>query len=598
MNYTSEYLIQKRKERWEKSNNIEDDRIFTEAVSIEIVSNEYLLKEIKDNPEYLIELIFCVVDKKQKTVPFFLNDVQKEFLSIVKESIYKYKNGLITDLTFLVLKGRQQGFTTLITAYQLAKAILTRNFQGFTLADCSENTEAIFQNKAKFVYDKIPDILKPTEKYNNRRQLLFSKINSNWSVSSATDNVGRSKTINFFHGSECAFWKSLSNILAGLGEAFTLDCIKIYESTANGYNDFQKMWESGEHINCFFEWWKTKEYRINFESERIKQEFVNNIYNIDNWIFSRCKWLLKEKKLELEQIYWYYKKFLTQIDKEKLKQEYPCFPDEAFLTSGKCYLNRENIINRLKDLKIPLKKGRFEYEYTESKIWNIKWLEDKENGIIDIYENPQLTTPYVLSGDTAGDGSDYFTGQMINNKTGKQVAKLRLQFDEDEYTRQMFCLGKYFNYAFIGIEANYSTYPIKKLYEYGYENQYVREQEDTIKDKLLSKFGFKTTQVTRPLILAMLQAIFNDHIDWINDRDTLNEALVFIRNPNKNGRPEAQEGSHDDLIMALAIVYYIRTQQKIEKPQEKAIKKNYNFDIERQKDNSNQIDYGDSIEII
>ena len=275
MNYTSEYLIQKRKERWEKSNNIEDDRIFTEAVSIEIVSNEYLLKEIKDNPEYLIELIFCVVDKKQKTVPFFLNDVQKEFLSIVKESIYKYKNGLITDLTFLVLKGRQQGFTTLITAYQLAKAILTRNFQGFTLADCSENTEAIFQNKAK-----IPDILKPTEKYNNRRQLLFSKINSNWSVSSATDNVGRSKTINFFHGSECAFWKSLSNILAGLGEAFTLDCIKIYESTANGYNDFQKMWESGEHINCFFEWWKTKEYRINFESERIKQEFVNNIFNI------------------------------------------------------------------------------------------------------------------------------------------------------------------------------------------------------------------------------------------------------------------------------------------------------------------------------
>ena len=225
-------------------------------------------------------------------------------------------------------------------------------------------------------------------------------------------------------------------------------------------------------------------------------------------------------------------------------------------------------------------------------------MEDKENGIIDIYENPQLTTPYVLSGDTAGDGSDYFTGQMINNKTGKQVAKLRLQFDEDEYTRQMFCLGKYFNYAFIGIEANYSTYPIKKLYEYGYENQYVREQEDTIKDKLLSKFGFKTTQVTRPLILAMLQAIFNDHIDWINDRDTLNEALVFIRNPNKNGRPEAQEGSHDDLIMALAIVYYIRTQQKIEKPQEKAIKKNYNFDIERQKDNSNQIDYGDSIEII
>ena len=35
--------------------------------------------------------------------------------------------------------------------------------------------------------------------------------------------------------------------------------------------------------------------------------------------------------------------------------------------------------------------------------------------------------------------------------------------------------------------------------------------------------------------------------------------LVFIK--NEKGRPEAQQGYHDDLVMALAIAYYIRTQQ-------------------------------------
>ena len=44
-----------------------------------------------------------------------------------------------------------------------------------------------------------------------------------------------------------------------------------------------------------------------------------------------------------------------------------------------------------------------------------------------------------------------------------------------------------------------------------------------------------------------------------NDKETLEEMLVFVR--NEKGRPEAQEGCHDDLVMALAIAYYIRPQQ-------------------------------------
>ena len=202
MKYTAKYLIEQRKKKWEENHDIEYDKRFRNAIANELKENKDLLEEIKNNPEKLIELVFIVVDKNQTTMPFFLNEVQQEFIDTLNKAIDDYNKGIITDISMLILKGRQQGFTTLVTAYQLATSILHKNFQGFTLADNSDNTEAIFQNKAKFPHSQLPDILKPTEKFNNKRQLLFEKINSSWAVDTATKNVGRSRTINFFHGSE------------------------------------------------------------------------------------------------------------------------------------------------------------------------------------------------------------------------------------------------------------------------------------------------------------------------------------------------------------------------------------------------------------
>jgi hypothetical protein len=227
--YTADYLIQKRRDKWEELKSIDYDKKLRQAIASELLTNKALLEEVKRYPEKLIELVFIVVDKNQKTMPFFLNEVQHEFMDTLNKAIEDYNAGLITDISLLVLKGRQQGFTTLVTAYQLSCSILNRNFQGFTLADKSDNSEAIFQNKAKFPYSQLPECLKPTEKYNNRKQLLFEKINSSWAVDTATKDVGRSRTVNFFHGSECAFWKDgISPIQGALGEAFTKNCIKIY----------------------------------------------------------------------------------------------------------------------------------------------------------------------------------------------------------------------------------------------------------------------------------------------------------------------------------------------------------------------------------
>ena len=595
MKYTADFLIQKRKDKWNELHSIDFDKELRQAIANELVTDRELLAEVKRYPEKLIELVFIVVDKNQKTMPFFLNDVQHEFMDTLNKAIEDYEAGIITDISLLVLKGRQQGFTTLVTAYQLSCSILNRNFQGFTLADKSDNSEAIFQNKAKFPYAQLPDCLKPTEKFNNRKQLLFEKINSSWAVDTATKDVGRSRTVNFFHGSECAFWKDgIAPIQGALGEAFTKNCIKIYESTANGYNDYQKMWDSGVHINCFYEWWKTKEYTISFRNDEMLQDFLHTIETKKGWIWDRLRWLKDEKHLEPEQLFWYWNKYDKYLDKDLIKQEYPCTPHEAFLLSGKNVFDTAVILERLSKLQKPLKVGYFIYDYDGLRISNIRWVNDK-SGYIKIYQIPNTPamTEYCIGGDTAGEGSDYFTGHVLDAKTGIQAAVLRHQFDADQYTKQMYCLGKYFKNALIGIEANFDSYPIKELQRLGYPKQYTREAQDTYTGKTEKRFGFKTTQLTRPTAISRLVEVVREHCETINDRETLEELLTIVR--NEKGRIEAPQGGHDDMMMGLAIAHQIREQvvfinEAIE------VQPQYHFNVEKYA--HTQYDYGESIVVI
>lgn len=595
MKYSADYLIEKRKQKWEELHSIDYDKQLRVAIAEEIVNSPELLAEVKQYPEKLIELVFIVVDKNQKTMPFFLNDVQHDFINTLNKAIEDFNAGKITDISLLVLKGRQQGFTTLVTAYQLSCSILNRNFQGYTLADKSDNAEAIFQNKAKFPYGQLPEALKPTEKYNNRKQLLFEKINSSWAVDTATKDVGRSRTVNFFHGSECAFWKDgISPIQGALGEAFTKNCIKIYESTANGYNDYQKMWDSGVHINCFYEWWKTKEYRVNFPSDEAREDFLCFITSKTDWINERLQWLQNEKGLEPEQLYWYWNKYDKYLDKDLIKQEYPCTPREAFLLSGKNVFDTSKLLMRLEHVQKPLKTGYFIYDYDGLKISNVRWQNDR-NGYIRIYQLPNTpeVTKYCIGGDTAGEGSDYFTGHVLDARTGIQVAALKHQFDADQYTRQMYCLGMYYKWALIGIEANFDSYPIRELQRLGYPYQFVREAVDTYTGKKEKRFGFKTTSLTRPTIISRLVAIVRDSVEVINDRDTLEELLTIIR--NEKGRIEAPEGGHDDQMMGLAIAHEVREQVIfINEPIE--VNPQYHFNIE--KHNATQFDFGEQITVV
>lgn len=221
---------------------------------------------------------------------------------------------------------------------------------------------------------------------------------------------------------------------------------------------------------------------------------------------------------------------------------------------GKTVFEALSVQNQIDKHIQPVSTGCFLYHHENPKFIN--------GDYIKIYEQPIPGHPYVIGGDTSGEGSDYFVGQVIDNSNGKQVAVLRHQFDEDLYAEQMYCLGLYYNTALIAIETNYSTYPIKELQRMKYPKLFVRKKEDTYTGKMLESYGVRTDKNTRPAMIAELVKVMRGASDRVVDYDTLNEMLTFVR--NERGRAEAESGAHDDCVMALGIAYYARGQQTTE----------------------------------
>lgn len=560
-------IIDKRKARWEEKHDLEFDRKLVEASVSKIIETESLRQEVIEKPYLMIEVAFYIVDKKRNTVPFFLNDVQQDFIRQLER--------LGTKKPYFVLKGRQQGFTSVITAIQLAFAIIRKNFSGFTMADRTDNTMAIFNDKARVVFDRLPDRLKPSAKFNSRNELFFDKLNSSWRIATATDQVGRSRTLNFVHFSEVAFYEcSLADLQAGIGEAITADAIQVYETTANGFNQAKELWDSGACNNLFYEWWRSPEYR---------SEEYQYLDTDDGWLIERKK-VLADLGCDKEQITWYCKKYDGYLDKNLIKQEYPITPEEAFIASGYSIFDMDKIANRMAAVSgKKWRTGQFRYRTVGKPIivdgdkvgeeWIITDIrfEERADGCIQIHDEPKTKSdrdgnvisacPYVIGGDTAGSGIDYFTAKVLDNTNGHTVATLRVQhMDEDVYAEQMYCLGKYYNDALIGIEINYSIHPTRVLQtKYRYPRMFMRERLDTSSDKVELQAGFETNRNTKRVILQELVAAFRDDPSIECDMETLREMSTFVK--KDNGKQEAIDGAHDDLVMALAIAHHCRGQQ-------------------------------------
>lgn len=509
------------------------------------------------NTKAYIENYIKIRDKKGNVVPLKLNEPQLKYYNIIRKLYIERK-----PIRIIILKARQMGFSTETEAIIFKNVVTHHNYNAGIVAHKEDSTTNLF-NMSKRMLEYLPEDIKPEQKKSNAKELVFnnsegtgldSKIKC---MTAGGKGIGRSDTFTALHLSELAFWEgNKKETMTGLLQAVpnTPESMIIIESTANGYEYFKEMWDravagKSDFYPLFIGWNELKEYSMPYTGFKLTKEEVD---------------LQEQYNLTLEQLTW--RRWCIENncsgDINQFKQEYPICPEEAFLSTGNCYFNKENIINRINNVPNPIIRGKFNCFYDGIRIRNQKFLE-QEDGEIQIYEYPENRVPYVIGGDTAGEGSDYFTAHVINNITGKQVAVLKQQHNEIEYVKQVYCLGMFYNKALIGLENNFSTYPTQKLTELNYPNQYVRKKEDVYNTKYEKSFGFRTTSITRPYILANLQEIVHDSIEVINNKDTLREMLTFII--NEKGRMEAEQGYHDDLVMALAITYYIRSQQQMKK---------------------------------
>lgn len=510
------------------------------------------------NRKLYIEKFIKILNKDGELVPLKFNYAQNKLYDVIKKQTQENK-----PVRIIILKARQMGISTCVEAILNTNTMLNFNMKTGIITHQSSATANLFK-MSKIMYQSLPNKIKPQVLKDNQNELVFNNtdntgLNSELKCMTAgSSGVGRSDTYKQLHLSEYAFWPGDKKAtLNGLLQAVpnTPNSIVIIESTANGFEHFKELWDdavegNSDFIPVFFPWFKMPEYRMTYDGFDLTEEEkeLKRIYSLDNEQLSWRRWCIKNN---------------CSNDIDMFKQEYPSNPEEAFLSTGKCLFNKEQVINRIQKLKDPLKKGYFKYNYNSQKITNIKFVESESKSLIEIYEMPKSGYPYVLGGDPAGIGTDSFAGDVIDNTTGKQVATLEVELDETEFTRQMYCLGMFYNEALCCIETNYSTFPTKELFRLGYTKQYLRTIDDIIDVKIQDKLGFNTNRATRPVIISELVKFFSECIDLINCKKTLLQALTFIK--REDGKQAADDGYHDDRIMSLAITHAAREQQSYTK---------------------------------
>lgn len=477
------------------------------------------------------------------------------------------------------------GFSTLTEAILFKRTATKKNVNSGIIAHKDDATTNLF-NMSKLYLNELPEPLKPQTRASNAKEIIFdnrentglrSKIKC---MTAGGDGVGRSDTFQNLHLSEVSSWNNAKEILDGLLQAVPNkpDTLVVIESTAKGYDYFKELWDkacAGENDfePLFCAWWELDEYRMPADNIVLTEEEkeLKKLYNLDDEQIAWRRWCIRNN---------------CGGDINTFKQEYPACPEEAFLASGECIFDKDIVISQIERNR-PLisgwKRGEFEYKKTilpvrnangevvatEKKISDICFVE-KENGLITIHEEPQVRTnkqgevtemrQYSIGGDTAGLGDDYYTAKVVGNDNLQTAATLHKQrIDEDKYADQLYCLGWYYHWALIGIETNYSYVPTRELAELNYPNLYQRERLDTTYKEMQKVLGFETNKTTKQVILQALIVAVRDNPATECDINTLKEMLTFVR--KENGKQEAQEGYHDDLVMAKAIANFIATQQ-------------------------------------
>ena len=240
----------------------------------------------------------------------------------------------------LILKARQQGCSTYIGARFYHKATHTRGQQVFILTHEQDATDNLFDMANRF-HEHCPELVKPHTGAANAKELSFDRLDSGYSVGTAgTKAVGRSRTLQLFHGSEVAHWPNARDHFAGVMQAVPdLPGTEIIlESTGHGPGgEFHERWQQaeagiGDFEAIFVPWCWSGEYR-----RAVPQDFV---------LDEEERECMEQHGLDLDRMAWRRAKIHELKDLSLFKQEYPATAAEAFEFSGHDSFIRPDVVMR------------------------------------------------------------------------------------------------------------------------------------------------------------------------------------------------------------------------------------------------------------
>lgn len=232
----------------------------------------------------------------------------------------------------VILKGRQQGCSTLIQGRLFHRVVTSRGKKAFILTHDKEATKNLFGMAQRF-YENLEPGLVPAPDTANAKELYFRELDSGYSVGTAGNkSVGRSQTIQLFHGSEVGFWQFAEEHAKGILQAISNEpgTEVILESTANGIgNYFHQRWLAAmggesEYQAIFVPWYWQSEYTSQADglSPTEEEDWLLKTYGADGLTNAHIAWR-RNKIRDLSRDY--------DAGLEQFKQEYPFSATEAFL---------------------------------------------------------------------------------------------------------------------------------------------------------------------------------------------------------------------------------------------------------------------------
>lgn len=288
-----------------------------------------LLQQMREEFPYYAPRCLKIKTKSGATIPFELNFAQRYAHGLMEEQ--RKRTGKVRAL---ILKARQQGFSTYVGGRFYHRASLNHGTSVFILTHEQAATDNLFAMVTRY-HEHCP--LKPHTGAANAKELLFDRLDSGYSIATAGQKaVGRSKTVQLFHGSEVAFWPNAGEHFAGVMQAIPdlPGTEVILESTANGVEgEFYERWQQaeagiGDYIPIFSPWFWEPAYR-----RAIPEGFFLRTDKMSGEDLSEAEYA-RLHELTLEQMAWRRAKIAELKDPMLFMQEYPATADEAFQATG------------------------------------------------------------------------------------------------------------------------------------------------------------------------------------------------------------------------------------------------------------------------